>query len=41
MDAKSKVKALLNHPDLAYAGLIALIVSVGLAARAVGILPLQ
>ncbi len=41
MDARSKVKALLNHADRAYVALIALIVIVGLAARAVGILPLQ
>jgi hypothetical protein len=41
MNGRSKVKALLNLPDLVYAGLVALIVSVGLTARAVSIPPLQ
>jgi len=41
MNGRSKVKALLNYPELVYAGLGALIISVGLAARTVGILPLQ
>ncbi|VTZ26780.1 hypothetical protein MPC4_30152 [Methylocella tundrae] len=40
MKARSKVRALLNHPDLVYAGLVALIIGVGLMARAMGILPL-
>lgn len=41
MNRRSKVKALLSPPDLVYAGLVALIISVGWTARAVGILPLQ
>jgi len=41
MNGTSKIKALLNHPHLVYAGLVALIASVGLTARAVSILPLQ
>lgn len=41
MRVGSKVRAVLSHPDLVYAGLVAFIIGVGLIARAVGILPLQ
>jgi len=41
MRAKSKVRALLSHPDLIYVGLVALIIADALIARATGILPLH
>ena len=41
MKAKSKVRALLSHPDLIYVGLVALIIATGLMARVAGGLPLQ
>jgi hypothetical protein len=41
MNAGSKIEQLLSHPGLLYVGLVALIISVGLTARAAGIVPLQ
>ncbi len=41
MKQKLKVGTLLSRPDLAYPCLVALIIAVGLLARAVGVLPLR
>jgi hypothetical protein len=41
MKAQSRVRELLSHPNLIYAGLVALIIADALIARATGILPLH
>jgi hypothetical protein len=41
MKARSKIRTWPNRPDLIYAGVVAMIICVGLIARGIGLLPLQ
>ncbi|MEJ0093067.1 MAG: hypothetical protein WDN46_06460 [Methylocella sp.] len=41
MKARSKIGSWPSRPDLVYAGVVAMIICVGLVARGIGLLPLQ